>query len=203
LLPLILSLILDLFLLLVFWSFGQYPPLYLIYPIDHLFAVIIPISLYLIYNFYNDKKSNVNLFKSQFSSINETLKAFSATFPFLILSLILYNYSGRIVANPLDKHTIILFFYVIVFGPITEEFLFRGIILKKLLEHKLAVITSILIVSILETSAHILMSHLLIYLFFIFISDILFSISYLKGKLGASLLNHVLMNFVVFIFFTL
>ena len=166
LLPLILSFILDLLSIVGFWFFGQHPSL-VVYPTDHLLALIIPIAIYYIYNVYNDRESNKDLLKNQFVSLPNTLKVFIITFPFLMLSLLLFKTRMlRFVGISMGKHKIIFLLIFILFGPIAEEILFRGIILKSLFKLT-AIENAIIVACVFNTLFHVISSYHLIYLLYI------------------------------------
>lgn len=141
------------------------------------------------------------LLKGEFCSINKILISFVITFPVLIILSYLYGliakfYGGSSV-NPLINSGTTVFIFFVILGPTLEEILYRSIILKSLFEMT-STTKAIFIVAVVNTISHLATSRFIWFLLFVFLSEVILSISYLKGKLGASVLNHCLLNLIAF-----
>ncbi|MBI5695634.1 MAG: CPBP family intramembrane metalloprotease [Nitrospirae bacterium] len=84
----------------------------------------------------------------------------------------------------------------IILGPVIEETLFRGYILKMLTE-EVGIYKAILLTAFLSVLVHVVTLKNLPFLVSVFVCSVIFSSSYAKGKLYTAIIVHIFVNFLV------
>lgn len=86
--------------------------------------------------------------------------------------------------------------FEIIISPIIEETLYRGYLLQ-MLAKEINISTAIFLTALMNTLAHVVIYRELFSLSFVFLASLIFSFSYIKGKLNTAIIVHIFYNFLI------